>query len=151
MQVVSHPGHSPALSSKARMNPLLKAGSVSPERPTWLNLGIRGKIIFPYLLLTLALAILGAYIVTQLIAGSIEERFNNQLVNAGQVAADGLVRLERSHLELWRILAATEGLSQAARAGDAIETRLLIEGQIASRGAGSVIVVNADHRGVLAL
>ena len=92
------------------MNPLLKAGSASPEWPKWLNPGIRGKIIFPYLLLTLAVAILGAYIVTQLIAGSIEERFNNQLVNAGQVAADGLIRLERSHLELWRILAATEGL-----------------------------------------
>src|SRR3990172_6728614 len=142
MQVVSHPGHSPALSSKARMNPLLKAGSVSPERPTWLNLGIRGKIIFPYLLLTLAVAILGAYIVTQLIAGSIEERFNNQLVNAGQVAADGLVRLARNPLELWRILAVTVGLPEATHAGDPNETRLLIEGQTANRSASSVIVVD---------
>jgi two-component system phosphate regulon sensor histidine kinase PhoR len=133
------------------MNPPLKSGTASSDRPRRIDLGIRGKIVLPYLILTLVVAILGVFIVTLLIAGTIEERFNNQLVNAGQVAADGLIRVERNHLELWRILAVTEGLVDAVVSGDPDATRLVVEAPAANRRIDSVQVVDARHRVVLGL
>ena len=41
------------------------------------------KIIAPYALLTVVLAIAGTFLVTQLVAGSLRERFDNQLAEAG--------------------------------------------------------------------
>ena len=56
--------------------------------------------------------------VTTLVAGSLRERFDNQLAEAGRVAADAVVRNERNHLEGVRTLAFTEGVEQAVAAGD---------------------------------
>jgi two-component system phosphate regulon sensor histidine kinase PhoR len=105
----------------------------------------------PYLLLTIAVAVLGIFIATQLVAGSLQERFSNQLIDAGRVAADGLIRLERDHLELWRVLAVTDGLADAVQAGDGSQARLLIEGQTANRAMDSVQLVDANDRLVLSL
>jgi len=109
-----------------------------------LNLGIRGKVTLPYLVLTFAVAFVGVFIVTQFVTDSFEERFFNQLIDAGRVAADGFVRIERSHLDLWRILAATQGVSDELLKGDGAALRDLVEGHTASRNIDSVWVVNAD-------
>jgi signal transduction histidine kinase len=79
---------------------------------------IRAKIVLPYAVLTLAVAAVGTFVVTQLVAGSLEERFNNQLVEAGRVASDSVVRKERKHLEVLRALAFTEGVDGAVASGD---------------------------------
>lgn len=109
------------------------------------NLGIRGKIILPYLLLSFAIAILGVYLVTVLVTDSIEERFNNQLADAGVAAGDSFRRLENDHLSLWRILAATEGLPEAVGESNPSQTQSLIEGPLASTAIDSVLVVNTDY------
>jgi len=119
--------------------------NTTPSRRRSLNLGIRGKITFPYLVLTFAVAFIGVFIVANFVTDSFEERFTNQLNDAGGVAADGLVRLERKHLDLWRILAATGGVVEAVRDGDAFQVRELIEGPAASRSIDSVWIVDADH------
>ena len=90
--------------------------ATSPTRG--LNIGIRGQVTFPYLILTFAVAFIGVFIVTRFVTDSLAERFNNQLVDAGRVSADALVRVERKHMELWRLMAATENLPQAVRDGD---------------------------------
>ncbi|HLF28412.1 MAG TPA: ATP-binding protein [Anaerolineae bacterium] len=123
----------------------LPAPDNAAQAPRKFNLGIRGKVTLPYLILTFAVAFVGVFIVTQFVTDSIEERFTNQLADAAKVAADGFVRVERTHLDLWRILAATQGLPEAARAGNAFQLRDLIEGPAASRAIDSVWIVDATH------
>jgi PAS domain S-box-containing protein len=79
---------------------------------------IRTRIVLPYAVLTLAVAAVGTFVVTQLVAGSLEERFVNQLVDAGRVASDGVVRKEREHLEALRAMAFTQGVDVAAASGN---------------------------------
>lgn len=74
---------------------------------------IRFKVILPYFVLTLAVAAAGAYFSTRLVTESLEDRFDNQLVTAASVAADGLNTLEESQLEDLRIIVFTEGIEEA--------------------------------------
>jgi hypothetical protein len=71
-----------------------------------MRFSIRGKIVFPYLLLTLVVAIAGAYIVTYLVASLLDERLTNQLLEAERVVSGELVRREINHLEAVRIVVA---------------------------------------------
>ena len=81
-------------------------------------MSIRFKVILPYLLLTLIVAVTGAYVVTRLVSSSLSERLSNQLLEAGRVVSDTMARQEIKHLEAARIVAYTRGLGEALRAGD---------------------------------
>ncbi len=74
---------------------------------------ISNRIIIPYVLLTLVLAAFGTFVVTYLVAGSIEERFRNQLFSAGRIVSDEVVNRENVRLEVERVAAGTQGVPQA--------------------------------------
>lgn len=133
----------------AHMTQLPDPTSTAP--PPRLRLGLRGKITLPYLILTFAVAFIGAFIVTYFVTDSFEERFSNQLTDAGRVAADGFVRIERNHLDLWRILAATEGLAPAVADDDTTTVRDLILGPTASRSIDSVWIADTFGAVLVAL
>ena len=67
-----------------------------------LSSGLRRKLIIPYMLLTLLLAAIGTYVVTRLVATSIEERFTNRLKEASQVSVDSIARPNAS---IWKFCA----------------------------------------------
>ncbi len=81
-------------------------------------MSIRFKVILPYLLLTLVVAVTGVYVVTNLVSDSLQERLTNQLLEAGRVVSDDFARQEISHIETARIVAFTTGLAEAIQAGD---------------------------------
>jgi signal transduction histidine kinase len=81
--------------------------------------GLRAKLIVPYVLLTMAIAMVGVFIVTSLVTSSIRERFVNQLFEASRVVADGIVRREKNHLEDLRLMAFMEGVPEAILDRDA--------------------------------
>lgn len=81
--------------------------------------GLRRKLIIPYMLLTLLLAAIGTYVVTRLVATSIEERFTNRLKEASQVSADSIARRERKHLENLRSMVFTTGVAEGFADRDA--------------------------------
>jgi two-component system, NtrC family, sensor kinase len=74
---------------------------------------LRTKLIIPYVLLTIVLALVGTFVVTLLVTSSVRERFVNQLLESSRVAADGIIRQERRHLESLRLMAFTQGVPQA--------------------------------------
>ncbi len=86
---------------------------------TWPLRHIRWKIVLPYAFLTMVLAAAGSYLATSIVTGSLEERFDNQLAEAGRVVADAVVRKEREHLETVRAVAFTQGVADAVQARDA--------------------------------
>jgi signal transduction histidine kinase len=83
-----------------------------------LTTSIGTKIILPYLLLTLVVAGIGAYILTNLVTSSMYERFNNQLLDAGRVVAESMVRYEGDRLAVLRTVAGTQGVPESLVIGD---------------------------------
>jgi putative nucleotidyltransferase with HDIG domain len=94
---------------------------------TWPMHHIRWKIILPYAFLSIVLAVVATYLVTRLVTGSLAERFDNQLAEAGRVTADAVVRQEREHLEIVRAVAFTEGVADSIRAEDEKRLEDLVE------------------------
>jgi signal transduction histidine kinase len=81
-------------------------------------MSIRFKVILPYLLLTIIVAVTGAYVVTRLVSGSLDERLANQLIEAGHVISDTMARQEIEHFKAARLIAFTRGLGNAVLAGE---------------------------------
>jgi putative nucleotidyltransferase with HDIG domain len=79
---------------------------------------IRWKIIAPYVVLTAVIAAAGTFMATRLVTGSLQERFENQLAEAGRVTSDSVVRRERQHLEVVRGISFTDGVAGATEAAD---------------------------------
>lgn len=75
--------------------------------------GLRGKLIIPYVLLTVLLAMIGIFVVTRLVTDSVRERFANQIYEASRVSADSIVRQEQKHLDILRNIALTKGIAEA--------------------------------------
>src|SRR6266540_7482584 len=107
-------------------------------------MSIRFKVILPYLLLTLIVAVTGAYVVTRLVSSSLSERLSNQLLEAGHVISDTMARQEIKHLEAARIIAYTRGLGEALRTGNVSQVTVLAKPAAGGLNVESLIVVNAE-------
>jgi signal transduction histidine kinase len=114
-----------------------------------LALSIRSKIVLPYLILTLIVAVVGTYVVTDLVAGSLDERLTNHLLETGRVVSDGMVRQEISHLESARLVAFTQGLAEALRAGDRARVASLAQPVAAALDVEMLSLTDRDGRAVL--
>lgn len=90
-----------------------------PMRLPKVRFPIRIKITLPYLLLTLIFALSGAYLISQLVVESIQQRFLSQLVSSGTQTADWMVREEDRLLENLRLMVYTEGTAAAMQNRDA--------------------------------
>ena len=55
---------------------------------------IQVKITLPYILLSLIVAIGGAYLITQLMMRSVDRRFKNSLIETAKISVDLLVQEE---------------------------------------------------------
>ena len=112
-------------------------------------MSIRFKVILPYLLLTLLVAVTGAYVVTRLVANSLEERLANQLLEAGRVVSDSMARQEIDQVQAARIVAFTRGLGQALRDGDEEQIILLAKPAAGGLNVESLILVDRQGRETL--
>lgn len=114
-------------------------------------MSIRFKVILPYLLLTLVVAITGVYVVTKLVANSVSERLTNQLLEAGRVVSDGMAREEIKHVENGRLIAFTRGLAEAVRDHDNAGLAALAKPGAAGLGIENLIIVDLSGRELLHL
>ena len=105
-------------------------------------MSIRFKVIIPYLLLTLLVAVTGVYVVTRLVANSLSERLTNQLLESGRVVSDGLARQEIKHVEISRIVAFTRGVAEAIALDDGETVAALVAPVAAGLDAENLIVVD---------
>lgn len=96
------------------------------------------KIILPYLLLTLAVAGVGAFVVTNLVTNSLQERFNNQILDAGRVVAEGMVSHEQERLAVLRAVAGTQGVPESLVTGNQESLATLVPQIIANSNTDAV-------------
>jgi signal transduction histidine kinase len=113
--------------------------------------GLQGKLIIPYVLLTIMLAMGGVYIVTRLVTSSIRERFVNQLFEASRVAAEGIVRQEDQHLENLRTMVFTTGVSKAVENSNAEELYSLLSPHVLNQNIHILTVVDDNGFEVLSM
>ncbi len=109
-------------------------------------MSIRFKVILPYLLLTLIVAVTGAYVVTRLVSGSLGERLTNQLLEAARVVSGTMARQEIKHLESTRILAYTRGLGAALHNGDVDQVARLAKPAAGGLNVESLLMFDAQGR-----
>jgi len=112
---------------------------------------IRFKVILPYLVLTLIVAITGAYIVTKLVTDSLIERLNNQLLEAGRVVSDSFVRQEIQHVDNARVVVFTNGMADALRDEDHTALASLATPTASGLGLENLIIVNMQAQRLLHL
>ncbi|MEE9513170.1 MAG: cache domain-containing protein, partial [Anaerolineales bacterium] len=112
---------------------------------------LRTKLIVPYALLTLIVAMVGVFIITRLVSGSFKERFDNQLVEASRVTADGVVRKEKKHLEDLRLLTFMEGVSAAIENRDREGLQATFEGIAINNNIDVIAAIDTRGKGIITL
>jgi putative nucleotidyltransferase with HDIG domain len=105
---------------------------------------VRWKIVLPYAVLTIALAVVGSFLAARLVTSSLSDRFDNQLTEAGRVVSDSVVRKEREHLAVVRSVAFTEGMAAAVQSGDAATVARLSQPVGANAKVERLQVLGAD-------
>lgn len=124
-----------------------------PQRKWWQLVypSIRTRITLPFLLVIIVVAGIGVYIVTRLVAGSIQERFANQLVESARAASNSIVDIERQQLSALRAMVFTEGVAEALGERDSATLERLLRPIAVNAGVDDVIVFDASGAGVLQL
>ena len=148
------PNHAPVMGKKAlrhSTNHQTNAENNKKESRFTRLTGLQGKLIIPYMLLTIVLAMGGVYIVTRLVTSSIRERFVNQLFEASRVAAEGIVRQEEQHLENLRTMVYTTGVQDAVEEGNAENLYKLLSPHVLNQNIYILTVVDASGFEVLSI
>jgi HD-GYP domain-containing protein (c-di-GMP phosphodiesterase class II) len=114
-----------------------------------LPLNIKEKVTLPYLLLGVILIISAAYVVTRVVFDTIEERFTNQLLEAGILASERVVVEEEQMLKVLRLLAYSEGVPAALEEGNPERLRDLTFGNIVNNRQSAVIFLDLNGKVVL--
>ena len=99
------------------LDPNRKRSLPLPAR-LWSEFSLRGKIVLPFLAVTVLTALVGTFVVTRLMAGSAHERFDNQLYESSRLASAAVVDQESNHLSVLRLMVFTEGLPGALETRD---------------------------------
>jgi signal transduction histidine kinase len=114
-------------------------------------MSIRIKVILPYLLLTLVVSLIGVYVVTQLVTGTLRERLTNQLLEAGRIVSDNFVRLEVQHVSDARRISYTAGVAEALASEDREALYEIIRPIFGTGEIGNIIFISPSGNEVLHL
>jgi signal transduction histidine kinase len=124
---------------------------------------IQYKIILPFLILTLLVALAGSAVSFVFVVGSAQERLNNQLAQVARAAADTVASLERANLQFLREMtfagpnpannapAIADALAENDISGleRAVDPYFLVSTQREGVRADRLIVFNTDGQAVL--
>ncbi|OGO17161.1 MAG: hypothetical protein A2Z14_05970 [Chloroflexi bacterium RBG_16_48_8] len=112
---------------------------------------LRWKITLPFIFLALTLGLGAAVLVNQLLKQTEESQFLRQLADSGQQATDAVVRVEVDLIEVERLMANTEGVSQAAALQNAEELRARILPLVINSGVDVAVILDNQAISLLAI
>src|SRR5438105_1207318 len=136
--------------SRRRFTPRRRKAGAALARPLRMPaLKIRTQIILPFLLLMLILGLIGTYLTTSLVATSLENRIADQLSHSEDAPIDAAVKLQGRQVAAIRLIANTEGIDRAVKAGDAAALRQLIVPLEVNNRLGTVMIFDARGRTIL--
>lgn len=109
-------------------------------------MSIRFKVIIPYVILTLVVAVIGVYVITQLVSVRQEERLRNQLREAGRIVSDEFSKQERQNIDKARLIAYTANLAESLRAGDRAALERLVVPQAEGNRLEQLFLIDEQGR-----
>ncbi|TLN23864.1 HAMP domain-containing protein [bacterium] len=112
---------------------------------------IRLKITLPYLFLALMVAAGVSILFWRIVLENVDERFGNQLYEAGRLTSDAMLSLESKQTESVRLFANTEGVAAALQAMDAEKLRALALGVAVNNQIQDVEFIDTTGNLVLAM
>jgi class 3 adenylate cyclase len=112
---------------------------------------LRFKIIAPYLVLALLLAIAGTFFLARIFAERLEEQLQNELWQAGHYATDEVVYIERELLTSLRAIARTQGVADSLSSNDRERLLDLVLPLAVNATLDQVDIVTPQGQGVLSL
>jgi hypothetical protein len=112
---------------------------------------LRIKITLPFMVLAFAMAAGAAYIVTQIVFDTVDERYTNSLVASGRLVAEAVVKREKSLINSMRQYTFSEGLAETLQARDVPALSKLVYYLAISQGEEIVEFLDTDGNLVLSL
>lgn len=112
---------------------------------------IRLKITLPYVILGLLMLLAIAYLVSQVVVDTIEERFTNQLIEGGKLTNDWMVSEEDRLLQTLRLLSHMEGVPGAIVAANAEQLRELALPIFVNNGEEAIEILDQTGASLLSL
>ena len=110
---------------------------------------INTRIIGPFLIVVLIVASIGMFLVTRLVAGSLQERLTNQLVDSANAASSSLVDIESQQLATLRLLTLTEGVPNAIATSNKADLERWLQPIAVNGRVDSVIVFDQAGNSLL--
>ena len=112
---------------------------------------IRTKITLPYIILAFGLVLSVGYVIARIVVDSVEERFTNNLIEAGQLTSEWMVLEEARLLETLRLISRTQGVAEAISADDPEWLKELIFPVAVNSLEEAVDVIDSHGTSLLAL
>ena len=116
-----------------------------------LPLNIREKVTLPYLFLAILLLLGAAFLVTQVVFDTVEERFTNQLIESSSLASSRMVEEENQMLKSLRLLAYSQGVPEAMLGKDETALRTLTFGSILNNQQNAVEFLGVNGERLLSI
>lgn len=110
---------------------------------------ISTRIVFPYLIVAMLLAMVMILLAARFTAGSLQDRLNSRLVEVGLMTSDGLVAVEDRQIEELRTIAFTDGVAAAVAAGDAARLTALLRPIWANLDLRTLVIFDAHGHPLL--
>jgi adenylate cyclase len=112
---------------------------------------MRIKITAPYVFLALTFVLASLYLGGRYLMESFQERFTNQLIDAGKLASDWMVGEENSLLDTERLVANTQGVAEALSKSDSDGLRRLLLPVAFNYSTDSLEILDPQAKSVLSL
>jgi adenylate cyclase len=112
---------------------------------------LRFKVIAPYLVLALLLAIAGTFFLARVFAERLSEQLKTELWQAGHYATDEIVYIERELLTSLRAIARTQGVADSVARQDLRKLHELVFALTANATLDEVEIVTTDGQPLLSL
>lgn len=112
---------------------------------------IRYKITIPYLILTIVIALGAFLLVRRIILETVDERYQNQLYEAGILAASAMVEVENQQLDTLRLLTYTQGIADAMEDENTNQLQNLALGIAVNNQVGEVCFLNNQGNFLLSI
>lgn len=112
---------------------------------------MRIKITAPYVILALTFVLASVYIGGRYLVESFQERFTNQLIDAGKLAADWMVNEENKLLNTERLVANTQGVAAYLTEGDSNALRRLLLPLALNYSTDSLEILDVQGKSILSL
>jgi signal transduction histidine kinase len=105
---------------------------------------ISGRLVVPYLVLIVALALIGAFFSTFLVSSSFLERLLNQLNQATRLASDSVVEQEERNLSAVRTVSYTDGIFEAVQSRDVAKLEEFLRTISLSHDVETIVILDLN-------